>query len=85
MGESIFLSLEKRLLMQVISLSSGNTPFATGNDRHVFLTCEKAEKSQAPTPEEISDIKMYDIFFGRHNEDGGSIRCSTHPLVRKLS
>ncbi len=29
-------------------------------------------------------IKVYDIYFDRHNEDGGSIRCSTHPLVRML-
>ncbi|MEI7989406.1 MAG: hypothetical protein WCI88_10215, partial [Chloroflexota bacterium] len=29
-------------------------------------------------------IKVYSINFGHHNEDGGSIRCSTQPLYRKL-
>jgi hypothetical protein len=27
---------------------------------------------------------VYPIYFRRHNKDGGSIRCSTHPLVREL-
>ena len=34
---------------------------------------------------EAEGITVYSIFFGAHNEDGGSIRCSTHPLVRRLS
>ena len=34
---------------------------------------------------ETFGITVYTINFARHNEDGGSIRCSTHPLVRKLS
>jgi N-dimethylarginine dimethylaminohydrolase len=34
---------------------------------------------------EASGIKVYPIYFAAHNEDGGSIRCSTHPLVRKLN
>jgi len=34
---------------------------------------------------ETIGIKVYLIYFAAHNEDGGSIRCSTHPLVRKLS
>ncbi|MBF0508896.1 MAG: hypothetical protein HQK57_08230 [Deltaproteobacteria bacterium] len=34
---------------------------------------------------EAAGIHVYSIYFGRHNEDGGSIRCSTHPLVRRLS
>ena len=29
-------------------------------------------------------IKVYLIYFAAHNEDGGSIRCSTHPFVRRL-
>jgi N-dimethylarginine dimethylaminohydrolase len=33
---------------------------------------------------EALGITVYPIYFGRHNEDGGSIRCSTHPLVREL-
>jgi N-dimethylarginine dimethylaminohydrolase len=33
---------------------------------------------------EALGITVYPIYFGNHNEDGGSIRCSTHPLVRKL-
>jgi N-dimethylarginine dimethylaminohydrolase len=34
---------------------------------------------------EAEGISVYRIFFGNHNEDGGSIRCSTHPLLRRLS
>ena len=33
---------------------------------------------------EAEGIKVYRIFFGSHTEDGGSIRCSTHPLVRRM-
>ena len=33
---------------------------------------------------EAEGITVYRIFFGNHNEDGGSIRCSTHPLLRTL-
>ncbi len=33
---------------------------------------------------EAEGIKVYRIFFGAHTEDGGSIRCSTHPLVRRI-
>ena len=38
----------------------------------------------APALEALG-ITVYPIFFGRHNEDGGSIRCSTQPLVRRVS
>ncbi|MCW3975761.1 MAG: hypothetical protein NWE86_05925 [Candidatus Bathyarchaeota archaeon] len=34
---------------------------------------------------EAEGINVYRIFFGNHTEDGGAIRCSTHPLVRRLS
>jgi N-dimethylarginine dimethylaminohydrolase len=34
---------------------------------------------------EAEGITVYRIPFGNHNEDGGSIRCSTNPLERKLS
>ena len=34
---------------------------------------------------EAEGITVYPIFFGHHNEDGGSIRCSTHPLVRSYN
>lgn len=29
-------------------------------------------------------IAVHRIAFGNHTEDGGSIRCSTHPLVRRI-
>lgn len=29
-------------------------------------------------------ITVHELPFGNHTEDGGSIRCSTHPLVRRL-
>jgi N-dimethylarginine dimethylaminohydrolase len=33
---------------------------------------------------EALGITVYSVYFANHNEDGGSIRCSTHPLVRRL-
>ncbi len=33
---------------------------------------------------EAEGIKVHRISFGHHNEDGGSVRCSTHPLHRTL-
>lgn len=33
---------------------------------------------------EACGITVYPIFFGLHNEDGGSIRCSANSLVRQL-
>ena len=29
-------------------------------------------------------IKVYRVFFGTHNGQGGSLRCATQPLVRKV-
>lgn len=34
---------------------------------------------------ERAGIKVHSVYFGAHNEDGGSIRCSTHPFVRRLT
>ena len=34
---------------------------------------------------ERAGIKVHRIYFAAHNEDGGSIRCSTHPFVRRLA
>lgn len=34
---------------------------------------------------ESRGITAHLIAFGNHTEDGGSIRCSTHPLVRRLA
>lgn len=33
---------------------------------------------------EAEDITVHRIAFDNHNEDGGSVRCATHPLVRRL-
>ena len=33
---------------------------------------------------EARGITVHRVAFGNHTEDGGSIRCSTHPLVRRL-
>lgn len=33
---------------------------------------------------EARGIAVHRIAFGNHTEDGGSIRCATHPLVRRL-
>ncbi len=34
---------------------------------------------------EKQGITVYPISFGNHTEDGGAIRCSSHPLYRKLA
>jgi N-dimethylarginine dimethylaminohydrolase len=34
---------------------------------------------------EAHGITVHRVPFGNHTEDGGSIRCSTHPLVRRLA
>ena len=46
------------------------------NDHFSGTSLEKALEAEG--------ITVYRIPFGNHNEDGGSIRCSTNPLVRKL-
>ena len=33
---------------------------------------------------EKRDIKVHRVFFGTHNGQGGSLRCATQPLVRKI-
>ena len=47
------------------------------NDHFDGMTVKKALEAQG--------IEVYPIYFASHNEDGGSIRCSTHPLVRKVT
>ncbi len=34
---------------------------------------------------EALGITVYPVYFARHNEDGGSIRCSTQPLRRRVN
>jgi N-dimethylarginine dimethylaminohydrolase len=34
---------------------------------------------------EHAGIQVHRIYFAAHNEDGGSIRCSTHPFYRRLA
>jgi N-dimethylarginine dimethylaminohydrolase len=34
---------------------------------------------------EAEGITVHRIAFDNHNEDGGSLRCATHPLVRRLN
>ena len=33
---------------------------------------------------EKRDIKVHRVFFGTHNGQGGSLRCATQPLIRKI-
>jgi len=33
---------------------------------------------------EKRNIKVYRLFFGTHNGQGGSLRCATQPIIRKI-
>jgi N-dimethylarginine dimethylaminohydrolase len=53
---------------------------------HYVMGCnEHYDGKQVQAELEAEGITVYRIFFGNHNEDGGSVRCSTHPLVRRFS
>jgi N-dimethylarginine dimethylaminohydrolase len=53
---------------------------------HYVMSCNEYYDGKRIQEElEAEGITVYRIFFGNHNEDGGSIRCSTHPLLRRLS
>ena len=53
------------------------------DERHYILGTNGSQRwekiEQALT---AAGIKVYSIPFENHNEDGGSIRCATHPLLR---
>ncbi len=54
-------------------------------DHYIIGTNDAFDGTDVQRPLEALGITVYPIPFGRHTEDGGSIRCSTHPLVRRLA
>ena len=45
---------------------------------------EKYDGKRVQKELEAEGIIVYPISYGNHTEDGGAIRCSTHPLIRKM-
>ena len=54
-------------------------------DHYVMGYSEHYDGLRVQEELEAEGIQVYRLFFGNHTEDGGSIRCSTHPLLRRLS
>ena len=64
-------------------LATNGMPIDT---KHYILPYNKSYDGKRVQNElEAEGINVYRIFFGNHTEDGGAIRCSCHPLLRKLS
>jgi N-dimethylarginine dimethylaminohydrolase len=63
-------------------LACNGMPIDTKNYILPVTKYSKYEYIQHALEEE--EITVYPIEFSNHTEDGGAIRCSTHPLVRKL-
>lgn len=53
-------------------------------DNYVLGFNDHEDGTTVQTGLEAHGITVHRIAFGNHTEDGGSIRCSTHPLVRRL-
>jgi N-dimethylarginine dimethylaminohydrolase len=53
-------------------------------DHYVLGVNEHFDGKRVVKALEARGIEVFPVRFGAHNEDGGSIRCSTLPLVRKL-
>jgi N-dimethylarginine dimethylaminohydrolase len=55
------------------------------DEKHYILGTNGARKWERIVKAlENEGITVYSIPFENHNEDGGSIRCATHPLIRRL-
>jgi N-dimethylarginine dimethylaminohydrolase len=64
-------------------LACNGLPIDPGN--YILGTNEHEDGTTVREGLEARGIAVHSIPFGIHNEDGGSIRCATHPLVRRLS
>lgn len=53
------------------------------DERHYILGTNGPHKwDEIVNALQVEGIQVYPIPFENHNEDGGSIRCATHPLLR---
>ena len=53
-------------------------------DNYILGTNDHEDGTRVREGLESNGITVHEVPFGNHTEDGGSIRCSTHPLVRRL-
>lgn len=53
-------------------------------DNYILGFNDEEDGTTVQTGLEARGIAVHRVSFGNHTEDGGSIRCSTHPLVRRL-
>lgn len=74
----------------LIEVTSEQTRFLACNglpidpDNYILGTNDHEDGATVRAGLEAHGITVHSIPFGNHTEDGGSIRCSTHPLVRRL-
>lgn len=54
-------------------------------DNYILGYNDTVDGSRVQNGLEAHGITVHRIAYGNHTEDGGSIRCSTHPLVRRLA
>ncbi|MGI9539009.1 MAG: dimethylarginine dimethylaminohydrolase family protein [Miltoncostaeaceae bacterium] len=53
-------------------------------ENYILGHSEAADGREVQAALEERGIAVHRVGFGNHTEDGGSIRCATHPLVRRL-
>ena len=76
---------------QRIEVSKAETRFLAANglpidqDHYIMGYNEHFDHQRIQKALEAQGITVYPISFGGHTQFGGSIRCSTQPLLRKLS
>ncbi|MDD4160718.1 MAG: hypothetical protein PHO18_07220 [Synergistaceae bacterium] len=55
------------------------------NSKHYILSFNEHNDNKFIQSElEKRNIKVYRVFFGTHNGQGGALRCATQPVIRKL-
>lgn len=73
-----------------ITLTRDETRYLAANglpldeDHYILGYNEHFDGKKIKTALEAMGVTVYPIFFGLHNEDGGSIRCSANSLVRQV-
>jgi N-dimethylarginine dimethylaminohydrolase len=76
--KTIMFSVEEATHLAINGLPINQDTYVIGTNEH--FDAEKLER-------DLNDHgvrTVYRIPFAHHTEDGGSIRCSTHPLVRRM-
>jgi N-dimethylarginine dimethylaminohydrolase len=72
----------------IIEVSADEARFMAVNglpinsEHYVLPTSEQADGAHIKEELEARGITVHSVPFGNHMEDGGAVRCATHPLVR---